>query len=278
MKTGNIKLHCPKCNSKELRKKGFIKPKKNQVPIRQYYCFDCKARFTANSRKSTKRQRRPELNKKIYALYCEGNTLRGMARLLGCEYNTVVSKFKFIAHIARVEHLKALKQGTFETTFVQIDEMETFEKSLENPLGIELAIRPKTLEVISARVCRIPVKAQTVSPQVKFEAKEKSNRENIQNEMCFEIDKVLKSKGTILGDGSIPRTVRQIFKDKDIQSESCLSAKDSRLWAINHICAKFRHRISRLHRKTWANTQKLERLQMHLDIFIACQNKYKLDI
>lgn len=29
-------------------------------------------------------------------------------------------------------------------------------------------------------------------------------------------------------------------------------------------------------RKTWANTQKLERLQMHIDLFIACQNGYKL--
>ena len=39
--------------------------------------------------------------------------------------------------------------------------METFEHSKKKPLGIELAIRPKTFEIISMKVCRIPMKAQT---------------------------------------------------------------------------------------------------------------------
>lgn len=40
------------------------------------------------------------------------------------------------------------------------------------------------------------------------------------------------------------------------------------MWRLNHTCAKLRHHISRLTRKTWATTKKMDRLQMHLDLGI----------
>ena len=48
------------------------------------------------------------------------------------------------------------------------------------------------------------------------------------------------------------------------------------MWRLNHTCAKLRHHLSRLKRKTWATTKNRKFLQMHLDLFIAYQNKYKL--
>jgi len=48
------------------------------------------------------------------------------------------------------------------------------------------------------------------------------------------------------------------------------------MWRLNHTCAKLRHHLSRLKRKTWATTKKMEFLQMHLDLFIAYQNGYEI--
>jgi hypothetical protein len=48
------------------------------------------------------------------------------------------------------------------------------------------------------------------------------------------------------------------------------------MFTLNHTCALLRHDLSRLSRKTWVTTKKAERLQMHLDLYIAWQNKYKM--
>ena len=44
----------------------------------------------------------------------------------------------------------------------------------------------------------------------------------------------------------------------------------------NWVCAKLRHHISRLKRRTWATSKDWRRLQDHLDLFIAYQNGYRV--
>jgi hypothetical protein len=48
------------------------------------------------------------------------------------------------------------------------------------------------------------------------------------------------------------------------------------LFILNHTCAMLRANINRLVRKTWCTTKSLERLQMHLDIFIDFYNRVYL--
>ena len=187
---------------------------------------------------------------------------------------TVVRKFRFMANLAREAHLKNLQEGEIKTTYIQFDEMETFEKSKENPLGIELAIRPKTYQIVSARVCRIPIKGASVGQDKIDLARKRANRPVAQSAMCLEIERVLKDSATLRGDGKIPKVVKDFFGSHEIISEWDFEAKKQALWRINHICAKLRHHMSRLNRKTWATTKSIDRLQMHLDLFIAYQNGY----
>ena len=46
------------------------------------------------------------------------------------------------------------------------------------------------------------------------------------------------------------------------------------LFGINHTCALLRHDLSRLRRKTWVTTKRLDRLFLHLYLYIAYHNKY----
>ncbi|HLT21984.1 MAG TPA: hypothetical protein VKZ84_01005, partial [Bacteriovoracaceae bacterium] len=45
------------------------------------------------------------------------------------------------------------------------------------------------------------------------------------------------------------------------------------LFTLNHTCAMLRANINRLVRKTWCTNKKIERLKMHLDIFIDFYNQ-----
>ena len=271
------KIQCPKCASQDYTKKGWLKNEKNSKPIRRYLCKSCKTRFSVNSHKKTFLQNKPELNKKIMELYCEGNTLRGMSRLLGVHYMTVTKKFRFMANLARERHLKALDNKEIVTKYIQCDEMETFEKTRKQPLGIELSIRPKTGQILAAKVCRIPVKALTLSPEKKAEYKKTTNRKQGMIEILLETAKVLNEGYSVISLDGNPEIVHL---SKIICNKSLVETHVNDhvgMWRLNHTCAKLRHHISRLKRKTWATTKDQKYLQMHLDLFIAYQNGYDLD-
>lgn len=52
--------------------------------------------------------------------------------------------------------------------------------------------------------------------------------------------------------------------------------KDDALFTLNYTAAKIRNDLSRMARKTWIITKKIERLQAHMDLYIAWNNGYRL--
>ncbi|MBD67124.1 MAG: hypothetical protein CME62_18130, partial [Halobacteriovoraceae bacterium] len=44
------------------------------------------------------------------------------------------------------------------------------------------------------------------------------------------------------------------------------------LFALNHTCAMLRDNISRLVRKSWCVSQSIEKLQLHLDLYMKFHN------
>ena len=266
-------MNCPRCTGKSV-KNGKTKTEKNRHPMQVYKCKDCKHRFTANSLKPHYRQNKPELNRKIMEMYCEGCTLRGISRLLKIEYNTVVSKFRHMAKISRERHIKTLAKNEIQTTYMQFDEMETFVNTRKTPYGIALAIRPKTGQILSAKVCRIPIKALSVSKAVSTKWNSKVNRKQALIDMLLESSYALKKGATLGSDGDsfAGKVVGLVLPENKHQT---YSESDS-LWRINHTCAKLRHHISRLKRRTWATSKDWRQLQNHLDLFIAYQNGYRI--
>lgn len=269
-------LMCPKCFSENYSKKGWLKNKKETKPIRQYQCKVCKTRFSVNSLKDTFKQHKPQLNDMIMTLYCEGNTLRGMARILKISYQTVVKKWRFMADKARLRHEVALQHGEIITKYIQFDQMETYEHTKKKPLGIALSIRPKTGQILSAQVCRIPIRALTLSKQKAVEYNKQSNRKEAFYKMLSDTKHCLDKGYSVLscdGEREAISMAKLMCPDSLIETHVNDYAG---MWRLNHTCAKLRHHISRLKRKTWATTKSKDYLQMHLDLFIAYQNKYQL--
>ena len=90
-----------------------------------------------------------------------------------------------MAKNVKTRHIKALNSKEIFTKYIQFDEMESFEHTREKPLGIQLSIRPKTGQILSAKVCRIPIKALTLSPKKKAEYKKSVDRETSFKKMLY---------------------------------------------------------------------------------------------
>ena len=83
-------------------------------------------------------------------------SLRRASQILGVEYNTVVARFNYLADVVRIEHNKHLK--TIQTTFVQVDEMETYLHARAKPLSVPLVVRVKTGEILGFSVAKMPAR------------------------------------------------------------------------------------------------------------------------
>lgn len=210
----------------------------------------------------------------ITSLYCEGMSMRAIARVLKINRKTVEKYFLEASYEARESHNKVLSEGEITTTYIQCDEMESFEHGHKKPLGIQLAIRPKTGQIITAKVCRIPMRAVTATKKAKEEYAALSTRSLARAEMLIEISKVIKKDGTIRSDGRY--LGRDMIKAITPGITYKTSTTPDEIFMLNKTCLKLRQDVSRLRRRTLATTKLMSRLQNHLDLYVHYNNTVRI--
>ena len=72
--------------------------------------------------------------------------------------------------------------------------------------------------------------------------------------------------------------IRQVKRVERLSTKVTVDRKNANdaLFTLNYTCAKIRHDLSRMARKVWVTTKKADRLQAHLNLYIAFNNGYKL--
>src|ERR1035437_3074035 len=118
------------------RKRGFFRPKCNGHVLARYQCKACGKTFSNQTLAEGAKQHRPEINSALAKLLCSGVTLRRAAWILGCSYNTVCARLPWLAKLARAAHAKALRGDELKTSYIQFDEMQTFEHAAPKALTI----------------------------------------------------------------------------------------------------------------------------------------------
>jgi hypothetical protein len=194
-----------------------------------------------------------------------------------------------MAYLARREHERRLASGRLKTSYIQLDEQHTFEHTKYRPLSIVMAVRVKTGEIIEAQVApfrttvgqeKLPLKYQNEyrpdNRPVAIEDTLNSAKKAVRKSITIESDestayfKIIKK----VIPKAIYRRVKKMLPFYIPKDEQRKMKKP--LFVVNYTCAKLRNDLSRLARKTWVTTKKMERLQSHLDLYIAFNNGYDL--
>ena len=250
----------------------------------RYRCRDCGRGFSSRTLKSTYRQHRPDLNEVVLHLYASGMSQRRMAIVLGVDRKTIVRKFLFAATLARAEHTRRLERGLLKTRHVQFDEMETFEHTRLKPVAVAIAVRAKTGEVIDIQCSSMAYKGPLAA---KAFAKYGPRRDDTRigcMKVLQSVRKCLEPEQRITTDRH-PRYPALIAKcvPTSRHHATCRTYektdrrnKNDELFTVNYTAAKIRNDLSRMGRRTWITTKKIERLQAHLDLYIAWVNGYCL--
>ena len=262
------KQKCPHCQSEKLRKRGSMKTKRGKTQI--YECCSCKKRHTKRTGTINYRKRKQHLREQITNRYCEKQSLRGLARTINASYPTVVKYFRENAELAREANKKRIGKDLL-TSYVQFDQLETYEHSKKKPVGIQISIRPKTNEVISAKVGYIPIRALTVSKQHSKEWNVKARKSQHTLAMILETKKALNKNGaTITCDKE--RGQVSLLKDFCHEDFITLAPSSQENKKIDRVFRRMRNDISRLNRKTICTTKDIKQLQNHIDLWTEYHN------
>lgn len=257
------------------RKRGYRRPKHNHQPIPRYQCRACGAWFCATQVKPIEGQHRPELNRRLLEMAVSGVSGRRMAQLLGCSRDTVLRKIEVLAEQAQEHHIKRLAK--IQTSFVMMDELETFIHARWKQVSVPVVVRPKTGEILAFGVARKP---SSMKQGIEFNRWVINERPQVMAHVLAMVSPCLKLGATLATDGEASYSKwigRYLPGVKHTKQKTPAGNQDyDPLFAVNVLFAKMRNDLARLGRKTWTTTKTMEGLENHLWLYVAWVNGYRL--
>ncbi len=289
-----IHIKCPVCSIKFSRsqksnykviKDGFFRRSSDRKTVQRYYCKLCRKHFSAATFNECFGQKKRQFNSKVARTLSSVVSLRESARLLNINRKTVVRKLIFMGRKAQIALEKFNIQKGIATE-VLFDDMETFEHTKCKPISIGLMVEEGTRRVLGYNVARMPAKGLLAKISVKKYGKRIDERPKKRSELFNKLKQLVDENAVIKSDECpyyfkyikrhFPKARHVTFKGRASavvgQGELKKVGFDP-LFSLNHTCATLRARTSRLIRKTWNTTKKLDRLDLHLAIVCLHHNR-----
>lgn len=221
----------------------------------------------------------------ILKLYASGMTQRRMAKVLRLNRKTVVRKFLFLALLAKQAHQHWLSTQK-NARLVHFDEMETFEHTKLKPVTVAIAVHAGSGALLAARVETMAYKGRLAHVAFRKYGP-RVDRSGLAIQTVLEAVKTVAHPDLVLVTDDSPKYPRRVRRTLPTVTHRAVRRVppvlaqrrrnvDDPLFALNVTAAKLRSDLSRLSRKTWVTTKKLDRLQAHLDFYVAWHNGYRL--
>ncbi len=263
---------------------GFYKPQCRQHPVQRFHCLDCGRTFSEQTFRQDYRDRRPELNIRLYESLVSSTGYRQSARILHMSARGALRKARKIERQAGWlhENLSAKLPGGRTYAF---DELETFEHSKLRPVTMPVVVECASWFLVAHGVAPIRRLAQQGSErrqaQDELEAeegiREDDSRECV-HEVFARVDRRLNGgKLRVHTDqkSTYGPILSEIFGDRVRHVTTSGKAKrdpSNPLFPINITLAMCRDNLGRLRRRTWLVSKKREYLRTHMQMFTVYRN------
>jgi len=153
-----------------------------------------------------------DLNPIFSKLLAEGNSIRGISRILGLTYYNTYKKFLWFKNLV-AEHKKSL---TFSAREIQFDEMESIHHTKCKPLSLVVVLNEK-YQLMSAKVAEIPAKGRLAEFSRKKYGLRKNERIQKLREAFDEVSAQLTNKPMFIKSDAHPvyrKIVESYFPEK----------------------------------------------------------------
>ena len=265
---------------------GSFRRKTDQSLQLRFRCKPCKKHFSLATFSPCYRQKKRNLNQRLYEALVSGVSQRRAAFLLKINRKTVIRKFIFLG-LNSYYYLLRDREKHPPATEVEFDDLETFEHSKLKPLSVITVIESGTRRILGFRVARMPAKGLLVKKSLKKYGPRKDERKEKRQSLFAELRPFIAPGALIKSDESphYPADVEKFFpgcRHKPYKGQrGCVVGQGELkgggydpLFSLNHSYAMFRANVNRIFRRTWNTTKKPERLALHLAMYALYHNLF----
>lgn len=278
---------CPHCGATDYKKHGTFYRHEDARRVPRFYCKACCKTFSRAGYSSFYRHQHRHYTEVIRALFANGCTIRGIARVLHIDKDTVARRLVLLAEEAR--HREALRRLTAPlASNVQFDDMISFEHSKMKPLSVTVITDADRWRILGVTVAQIPASGPLAAKSRKKYGRRTDESIKARDELLEVTAPNITPDATVATDKHrhYPPAIKRYLPEATHVTHKAVKAavvgqgelkqagKDP-LFCINHQLAMFRANVSRLFRRSWNTTKCVDRLADHMDIFIDDYNRFR---
>ena len=269
-----------------VRKGSYFRSSDGQY-IRRYLCRGCGRSFSSGTLLPVYRQKKRKLNHRLWLLLASGVSQRRAAIVLGVNRKTVVRKFRFLAHQARLDQERWLAHlEKAPLSFVQFDDLETSEHTKCKPLSVALAVEPKSRKILAFQVSQMPAKGLLSKVAFRKYGPRADLRGEGWNALFDRLKPLVTPTADWLSDEN-PHYPRHLKAHHPLASHrttpgrrGCIAGQGELkkigfdpLFSLNHTCAMLRANLNRLFRRTWCTSKTRQGLIDHISLYVKYHNR-----
>ena len=293
-----MKQTCPYCSPETLLnsnlehpilKAGSFYRSSDRKRVQRYKCKLCLSYFCSSALTSNYAQKKRHINGQVFALLAGGVSLRESARILKVNRKTIARKLKTLGMVSK-RKLKEFNSQQVKATAIQFDDLETFEHTKCKPVAIGLAVEEDSRRILDFQICKQPAKGLLVKKSLKKYGKRTDERPKFRKKLFKNLKSLVIEQVQIKTDESthyikdikknFPKGIHFQYKGRRgcVVGQGELKAGGfDPLFSLNHTAAMARYKMSRLVRRTWCTTKKIESLRHHFAI-MALQHNLRLSL
>jgi transposase-like protein len=292
------RLFCPKPSCRELpsgpRSRRFVRHgsfyrTSDRSFVSRFLCRNCRSTFSRATLHPCFRQKKRQVNFPLWHLKASQVTQRRSAHLLGIDRKTVARKLQFLGAQARLSHegfLKTLVKTRGPRLRIQLDEMETFEHTKCKPVSVPLIVDVPSRLILGVDACSMPANGPLAEISRRKYGPRANHRMPTLRRLIAKTSAHLDPQVEVTSDShpyyppviraGLPQAAHLTVKGRKSASTGQGELKKVRwdpIFSLNHTAAMTRANMSRLVRKTWCTTKKLDRLKDHLFLYAVWHNQ-----
>ncbi len=254
------------------------------APTPRYRCKACRRTFCEQTFRQDYRDRKPDLNARLFQLLASGVGFRQSGRMLGLGVSAAQRKAHKIGRQMALLHQNLSHHLPTGSTFL-LDEEETYEAASIRRVGVAVLIEQQHWFVVATEAGPLRRLAKPGSARRRWQDNDERRHGKRPDESSRCVRTVLQALRDKVGDRPIVlrtdqkpsygRLARQVFGD-GVHHERT-SGKDPRtpnnpLFPINTMLTMGRDLVGALRRQSWLVGKKYQKLATRLAIFVVTRN------
>jgi len=282
---------CPNCRASGgfVVRNGHFFRSSDSRKIQNYRCKSCLKYFSSATFSECYRQKKRRINEPLRDLLAKRVSLRDAAEHFKVSRTTIARRLIFLGESCRKRNAAFLKQyvgATGPIECLQFDDLITAEHTKCKPITNTLVVQEGTRIIVDYCLAQIPAFGHLakISREKYGHRADHSRRER---------DRLFKRLSSTLPQQVVFRTdehkhypivIKRYFPDaKHLTHKGAKGSVNGQgelkklgrdpLFSINHTFGMCRDKISRLSRRSWNLSKKIERLDDHLAIYMEAHNR-----